>query len=112
MYFKRNGDSVAICVYERFTTLCRLRLGLGLGLGHPSVTHGWPLGDAWVTLGSNGTSALFATKDGKRGVGWARRARLSPTSRVIARDRKSKLSQARACNVSYGYRRRGALESP
>jgi len=52
MHIRRNGNSVAICVYERFTTLCRLRLGLGLGLGHAWVTLGRRLGDPWVTQGS------------------------------------------------------------
>lgn len=83
MDFQRNGDSVAICVYERFTTLCRLRLGLGLGLGHPSVTPGRRLGGPWVTRGSRlgrmGQALCLQQKMGK--VGWGLNRRNRATSR-------------------------------
>jgi hypothetical protein len=54
--------------------LCRLALGLGLGLGH-----------AWVTQGSNGKSALFATQVGKGRVGEEKQIAEIAKIRVIAK---------------------------
>jgi len=71
-------------------TLCLIGFGFGWPLGHPSATQGPCKRGARASQGSIGGSALFATKL-KKGVGvGAAKALLSPESRVIARDRKTK----------------------
>src|SRR6478735_4826866 len=70
---RRNGGSVAFCVFGQFATLCLLGIGFGTGfgwpLGHPWATQGPPKRGAREALGSNCGSALFATRGKKGRVG-------------------------------------------
>jgi len=122
----RNGDSVAICIYERFATLCRLRLGfrpftrksgarmgsvgvgVGFGFGSPKgdawATQGPPRGHPSVAQGSIGDNCFICNKSKeKAGWGWAGRAK-PRVDRVIAvigssGDRKP-YPQARAVGIA------------
>ena len=84
----RRGGHCAAQLSRRCDPL-PVGIGFGIGFGSPKgdawVAQASRLGRAWVTLGSNGTSALFAMKDGKGGGG----ARKSAPIAGIARNRKT-----------------------